>query len=166
MHVPQMRTLILNSEAIITCGPSNLADMFTGGIGFLPGPDLLARGKSLIYVNFRGRVTCLPAEDCRSYVELRISIQEQCLSGTNHNIDDCLLNSEHDKEELRVNAWPTLLQTARSPFVRLRVSLRLVKSREFTSAPPFPSDDDYDYDSDTMTDMTNPLHDIRESTVR
>ena len=122
LRVPQLWVLILQSKTIITCGPSTLADMFAEYIEFVEEETLLAHGPSLVQVtDFLRRVSYLPVERCRTFLSLKQSIEEQCLSDSEYRIGDCILHSGGSDEELNGNQWPDLLN-ATSVFVHVRIS--------------------------------------------
>lgn len=125
LRVPQLWALLLNSSIIITCGPSSLISMVEEHIEFVKEEDLLTRGPSLVHViDFERRVTYIPVEKCRSFIGLQRSIEVQCLADTDLSLDDCVLHSGLDQEELVVEKWPKILKEEKSIFVYVRISLR------------------------------------------
>jgi hypothetical protein len=122
LRVPQVWVLILQSKTIITCGVSALADIFTEDVEFVDEETLLARGPSLVQVtDFLRRVSYLPIEQCRTFLSLKQSIQEQCLSDLKYRIGECILHSGSGEEELDGNRWPDLLN-ATSVLIEVRIS--------------------------------------------
>ncbi|OCK74777.1 hypothetical protein K432DRAFT_190061 [Lepidopterella palustris CBS 459.81] len=101
LRVPQLWVLILQSRTIITCGPSNLPDLFDDNVRFVEEEKLAANGPSLIQVtDFLRRTTYLPVDRCKTFLGLKQSIEQQCLSDTDFTMDDCLLHAGESEEEL------------------------------------------------------------------
>lgn len=124
LRVPQLWTLVLQSETIITCGPSTLQEMSGGQIEFIDESSLLANERLVHVTDFFKRVTYLPVDQCRTFLQLRQSIEQQCLLGTDCAINDCILRSGNSEEELVGSQWPDLLKAHGSVFIYVRVSRR------------------------------------------
>jgi hypothetical protein len=125
LRVPQLWVLIINSAITITCGPTSLAEITEGWLEIMPDKSFVSTQRCLIHVtDFYKRVTCLFAEQCRSFLELRHTIQEQCLSKTDEHIDDCILHLGDNEGPLDPSSWPSLLKNTRSAFLYVRVSLK------------------------------------------
>jgi hypothetical protein len=129
LRVPQLWVLILNSKTIITCGASPLEDLFKGAFEFA-AEDLTA-GPSMVQVtDFFGRVNYLPIDQCRTFLELKQSIQKHCISKTDgvKHINDCLLHLGDSEDELEAEDWPRLLRKRNASFIYIRVSRKVTTS--------------------------------------
>lgn len=138
LRVPQLWVLVLSSRIIITCGPSKLQQMFETGVNFATEESLLllTDGPTLVHVtDFYRRITYLNLDRCKTFLELRQRIEEECLLDTIETIDDCILHSGEGEEELDASQWPKLLSTKTSAFVYVRLSRKV-------STPPEPKDSD------------------------
>ncbi|KAJ8106574.1 hypothetical protein OPT61_g9442 [Boeremia exigua] len=123
LRVPQLWVLILNSTTIVSCGPSSLLGTSQGYHEVIPESSLVGFEQQLVHVtDFHKRVTVLPAESCSSYLQLRQSIQEECLSKTMEGIDQCNLHLGDSEAVLDPGVWPSLVGDAKTAFVYVRIS--------------------------------------------
>ena len=137
LRVPQLWVLVLQSKTIITCGPSALLEMFADHIEFVDEETLLVNGPSLVQVtDFMRRITYLPIDQCRTFLALKQSIEQQCLSDTDYGICDCILHSGSSEGELIGSQWPDLLKADTSVFVYIRISRRASKNLKLTQDGP------------------------------
>jgi hypothetical protein len=137
LRVPQLWVLVLQSKTIITCGPSALPETFAEHVEFVDEEALLVNGPSLVQVtDFLRRVTYLPVDQCRTFLELKQSIEQQCLSDTDYGIDDCILHSSSSEGELTGSQWPDLLKAETSVFIYIRISRKASKKSKLTEDGP------------------------------
>lgn len=122
LRVPQLWTLVMQSETIITCGPSTLPEMFSGNIEFIDESSFFVNERLVHVTDFLKRVTYLPVDQCRTFLQLRKSIEQQCLLGTDCSINDCILHLGNSEEELVGSLWPDLLKVQRFVFIYVRIS--------------------------------------------
>jgi hypothetical protein len=129
LRVPQLWALVLQSETIITCGPSALKEMFEETIQFVEEDAVSTRGPSLVQVtDVLKRVTYIPIDRCKTFLVLKQSIEEECLSDVEYGITDCILHSGSSEEELDGSEWPGLLNVS-STFVQVRLSRKKVDEK-------------------------------------
>jgi hypothetical protein len=134
LRVPQLWTLVLQSETIITCGPSPLPETIDGSIECVDEKSLMATERLIHVTDFLQRVAYLPLEQCRTYLQLRQAIAEQCLAGTDCKIDHCSLKAGNNEEDLTPSQWPDIVKAGRSVFVYVRV-LRKTVGKEKKACP-------------------------------
>ncbi|CAI6341476.1 unnamed protein product [Periconia digitata] len=124
LRVPQLWALVLNSEIIITCGPSALSDTFKEHIDFVEEASLLSNGPSLVQItDYQRRVTYLPIARCKTFLNLRQSIKE-CLEDSGIDLDDVLLHLGDTTDEIKGKEWPAIIKAETSVIVRVRIRLR------------------------------------------
>lgn len=123
LRVPQLWALILNSTTIITCGPTPLMDMAQSWLQVIPEHSLVSAKQHLIQVtDFHKVVTFLSSDTCRSYLELKRAIQDECLSRVTEHIDQCTLHLGDSEEKLDPSLWPSLLRKQQNALLYIRVS--------------------------------------------
>lgn len=130
LRVPQLWLMVLQSETIITCGPSPLSDSIGNHIEFVDERSLLINERLVHVTDFMERIIYLPVDQCRTFLELRQCIQQQCLSDTDGTIDDFVLTLGNNQEELIANHWPNIIKAQNSVFIYVRITPRVVVRKE------------------------------------
>jgi hypothetical protein len=129
LRVPQLWAMVLQSETIITCGPSTLSESIGEHVEFVDEKTLHANERLVHVTDFMKRVFCFPVDQCRSFLQLRRCIEQQCLSDTDCAIDDCILHSGNSEEELVAKHWPDIIKAENSVFIYVRIE-RKVTTKE------------------------------------
>jgi hypothetical protein len=123
LRVPQVWMLILNSQTIISCGPSSLEKLGQPWLEIVPEDSLGSATQRLIHVtDFHKRTTILSADQCGSFLALRQTIQKQCLSEAKEDVDQCLLHLGDSQTALEPGQWPSLLREKNGAFLHIRIS--------------------------------------------
>lgn len=131
LRVPQLWALILDSKIIITCGPSNISTILEGSVEFIDEKSFLSQEPELVKViDVQKRVRYIPIERCRTFLDLRRSILEECLAEHNTDFNDCILHLDDAIDELKANEWSSVLKAQRSVFVCVRIRLREAQATE------------------------------------
>ena len=126
LRVPQLWAMILQSETIITCGPSTLSESIGDHIELVDEESLLAMERLVHVTDFMKRVHYIPVDQCRSFLQLRQCIQQQCLSDTDCHIDNCILHTGNSDEELTASYWPDIIKAERSIFIYVRITRKAI----------------------------------------
>jgi hypothetical protein len=125
LRVPQLWAMVLHSRLIITCGPTLLPEMLHDGVEFVAEETLLATGPSIVHVtDALKRVVYLPLEHCRTYLALRMSIEEKCFKDLDEDSYDYILHAGSSESVMEASQWPETMKVEGSAFIYVRLSRR------------------------------------------
>lgn len=104
LHVPNVWTLIIGSEAMLTAAPTSLPSLMSPDIVRLPKPRNMDKGRMVQVRDPYKRQYFFPMASCKTFFEMRQLVHSQCLEDIGLDESGCDF-MVHSDEKLQASRW-------------------------------------------------------------